>query len=500
MRFPRASGILLHVSSLPNPFGIGDLGPSALQFVDFLEQAGQGIWQILPLGPPAHGNSPYSCYSAFAGNPLLISPQQMVDEGWIDDSDLPPFVRSERGETSVDFPAVTAYKQAIFEKAFDNFRTHRTAHDRFASFCDENAWWLDDFSRFEALMKHFGQTDWTRWPSDLVQRSEQAVAEWDEQLADEIEYSKFLQFLFASQWNRVKQYANARGIRIYGDMPIFVAHESADVWANQHIFALDADGKPTLVAGVPPDYFSATGQLWGNPQYRWDVLESTNFAWWTARFGCALQQFDLLRMDHFRGFESYWEIPADAATAESGRWREGPKEKPFEAARIALGELPIIAEDLGMITREVHELRDRLGFPGMRVLQFGFETKDDDFHRPNRYPEHSVAYTGTHDNETVMGWYLHRQTMGPKNQLLDEFVQGTVDVHLQLVQAVLNSASETAIVPLQDVLGLDNSARMNLPGKAKGNWQWRTQSSVLTDALALRLRQMTAASRRLPVG
>lgn len=501
MRFPRSSGILLHIPSLPSPYGIGDLGPGAYEFVEFLQASGQTIWQILPLGPPApldepgHGNSPYSCYSAFAGNSLLISPSILVGDGLLDQADVSPL---DTPETKVDYRAVSRFKRPLLERAFANFLSSATGamRESFDAFCGEHTGWLEDFARFEAIMRHFGQPDWTQWPSELVQRSESAIEEWDERLQNEITFSKFVQFTFESQWKRLKQYAGERQVRMYGDMPIFVAHHSADVWANQELFCLDESGIPTCVAGVPPDYFSKTGQLWGNPQYNWDALESTDYAWWTARFGGALRQFDLLRVDHFRAFEAYWEIPAGAASAVNGEWRAGPGEKPFQAARKQLGQLPIIAEDLGLITEEVLALRDRLEFPGMRVLQFGFETEEDDFHRPSQYPEHSVAYTGTHDNDTVMGWYHDRKPDPEFPDPLDAYITSDRDIHWQLIQAVLESKSDTAIVPMQDTLGLGNEARMNVPGEAAGNWTWRVSSTALTDDLASRLREMTADANR----
>ncbi|NND98023.1 MAG: 4-alpha-glucanotransferase [Pirellulaceae bacterium] len=496
MRLPRASGILLHITSLPNEFGGGDLGPSAFRFIDFLQQAGQRIWQVLPLGPPALGNSPYSCYSAFAGNASLISLQWLVRDGYIESSEMPSPDSLTGSETKFDFDAVAALKKPIFDIAWSRVRSSLCSNEDFIAFCEQNAHWLGDFARFEALSRHFGEMNWSRWPAELVTRTPEALAQWDKQLADEIAFSKFLQFVFDQQWVGVKKYANDHDVQIYGDMPIFVAYESADVWANQSLFCLNEAGEATLVAGVPPDYFSKTGQRWGNPLYRWDELEATDFAWWTDRFEHALRQFDILRVDHFRGFESYWEIPASSPTAMGGKWRKGPQAKPFNAARKKLGELPIVAEDLGMITQEVHDLRDELGFPAMRVAQFGFDDVDDGFHRPDQFPTHSVAYTGTHDNDTLMGWYSQRKPPADGPDPLDDFVTSDDDVHWQLVKAVLDSQSDTAIIPLQDLLGLGNDARMNLPGEATGNWSWRARSSDLTEELADRCRQLTQAANR----
>ncbi|QEG42687.1 4-alpha-glucanotransferase [Roseimaritima ulvae] len=498
MHFPRSSGILLPVTSLPGPHGIGDLGASAYAFVEFLQAAGQRIWQILPLGPPAQGNSPYSCISAFAGNPLLISLSQLVDDGLLAAADVAALKLDADDPSNADYEAAAALKEPLLQQAYASFCQAGDSPLRpaYQQFCRQQADWLDDYARYEACLNEFGTADWTRWPNELVQRSPEGLAAWDDRLAERIERAKFLQFVFDQQWTRLKRYANERQIRMYGDMPIFVAHQSADVWAHQDLFSLDEHGRPTLVAGVPPDYFSKTGQRWGNPLYRWDVLEATDYAWWTARFRVALEQFDLLRVDHFRGFESYWEIPAEARTAVEGRWQPGPGAKPFDAARRALGELPIIAEDLGMITEEVHQLREQLGFPGMRVLQFGFDSLDDDFHRPHQYPQHSVAYTGTHDNETIMGWYRKRKPPATGVDPMTHYLGGDQPVHWQLIAAVWESKSDTAIVPMQDLLGLGNEARMNLPGKAKGNWQWRVEASTWTADLAAQLKQLTSKSGR----
>lgn len=496
MRFQRSSGILLHITSLPSQFGVGDFGPGAIEFVNFLEQAGQQLWQVLPLGPPALGNSPYSCYSAFAGNPALISPEQLVADGWLHSSDVQPRAQHGSSTSTVDYKVVAAEKVKLLETAFSRLKSTLETDERFETFCQENAFWLHEFSRFEACMRHFDNANWTQWPQGLVHREPAELTKIDNELEEQIRFSKFSQFVFDQQWNRIKQYANERGIRIFGDMPIFVAHESADVWVNQSLFELNESGQPTFVAGVPPDYFSKTGQRWGNPLYRWDVSAARGHAWWTQRFRFALRQFDLLRVDHFRGFESYWEIPAEAETAVAGRWRKGPLDAPFKAAEAQLGELPIVAEDLGAITDKVHQLRDQLGFPAMRVLQFGFEDRDDVFHRPGHYPEHSVAYTGTHDNDTLMGWYSKRLIEQPENHLLDAYITGDTDVHLQLIKLVFDSASDMAIVPMQDLLGLGSEARMNIPGEADGNWAWRIESADLKDDLATYLATITKDSKR----
>ncbi|WDQ15375.1 4-alpha-glucanotransferase [Rhodopirellula sp. P2] len=497
MRFPRSSGILCHITSLPSELGIGDLGAAAYEMVDFLHAAGQSIWQILPLSPPAYGNSPYSAYSAFGGNALLISLEALVDEGLLAATDLEGFAAGD--PTFVDYDEAGKFKHPRLKLAYERFCANppRELKIAFELFLDTNDWWLDEFSLFEVLLNKYQESHWSKWPDPISHREPDALGQVRQEMAREIDYSRFQQFLFDRQWNRLKAYANERQVQLCGDMPIFVAYESADVWGNQDMFALNEDGTPKLVAGVPPDYFSETGQLWGNPQYDWDALEKTNYAWWTARFRRALEQFDLLRVDHFRGFEAYWEIPYGAATAIEGQWRPGPGAKPFQAAAKELGELPFIAEDLGMITEAVHELREELGFPGMRVLQFGFASMEDDFHRPSTYPESCVAYTGTHDNDTVMGWYHLRKPPEEGPDPLDEVVTSDVDVNWQLIDAVITSDAEIAIVPIQDVLGLGNEARMNMPGVASGNWAWRLSPQALTQAHADRLAALCHQRGRL---
>ena len=522
MKFPRSSGVLLHITSLPGGEGVGDLGAEAYRFVDFLAAAGQSVWQILPLSPPAEGDSPYSAYSAFASNPLMVSLVGLVNDGLLTESDIEetralpgpasePFssatsaggveLQTTPSQTQVDFITVSHRKEAALSRAYEKFQ-NTVSHPLRAplmAFCKKHAAWLNEFARFEAIMRHLDQSDWSQWPLELVTRQPDALEQWDQQLDESIHFSMFKQFLFDRQWHALKQYANDHGVKICGDMPIFVAHESADVWANQSLFAVDGQGKPTLIAGVPPDYFSKTGQLWGNPQYDWDALEQTHYQWWTERFGAAMRQFDLLRVDHFRGFEAYWEVPASARTAISGTWKIGPGAKPFDAARETLGDLPFIAEDLGLITDEVHQLREQLEFPGMRVLQFGFDNADDGFHRPNTYPEDSIGYTGTHDNDTLVGWLNQRKPNEPDPlaQWIAANEHGDDEpVYWQLIDAVLQSPSSIAIIPMQDLLGLDNEARMNVPGQAKGNWTWRMNQTAITDELAGKLNEFTKRASR----
>jgi 4-alpha-glucanotransferase len=512
MEFPRSSGILLHITSLPSEFGIGDLGPGAYAFVDFLRNACQQIWQILPLGPSIRGDSPYSCYSAFAGNALLVSPVELVRDGLLTQSELEQFELPESRPEVADYLGATEFKWQLLKVAYNRFFSQPVCEqiDHFEAFCTTQKWWLDDFALFAALMKHFGTDQWDRWDADLVRREPEALVRWRETLSKQIEFEQFVQFTFFAQWHRLKDYANQQGIKLFGDMPIFVAHGSADVWANQRLFTLDVNGVPDFVAGVPPDYFSETGQLWGNPLYNWEALAETDYAWWTRRFQAAFELYDLLRIDHFRAFESYWEIPATAKNAIGGRWAPGPGTAPFDAAKHKLGELAIVAEDLGLITDAVHELRDQLGFPGMRILQFGFDQEHDNYHRPEAYPTNSAAYTGTHDNSTIISWYRARQVAKAleegKTDILDRYLDDATAedrdrwIHWQLIAMVLGSASHTAIIPMQDILGLDDSARMNVPGLADNNWRWRVLPSQITDSLAAELRIVTEHTGRVEVG
>lgn len=500
MPFPRSSGWLMPVFSLPESPGIGDLGDSAYQFVDFLNSAGQQIWQLLPMGPSARGNSPYSSYSAFAGSSVFISPGHLVKTGLLQESDVAQLNQTaETNDAVIDYPAVRQQRRILLQLACKNFDRAASTQlkDQLAQFCQNNSDWLEDFVLFEALAIDQDEFDWSKWEAALVRREPAALESARSRLAERIQHSRIEQFLFHTQWQSLKTYANDRGIRIYGDMPIFVAYESADVWANQSLYQLDETGRPTFVAGVPPDYFSATGQMWGNPLYDWQAHADTNYAWWIQRLRQALDSFDLLRLDHFRGFESYWEIPADAPDATSGQWKPAPGDALFGAVREALGNVPIVAEDLGLITDEVHHLRDRLSFPGMRVLQFGFEHHHDSYHRPESYPEDSVAYTGTHDNETLMGWYLRRQQEGLFQELISPFLSHQAPIHLDLINAVMQSPSRTVVIPVQDCLGLNNDSRVNTPGLPDGNWAWRCPSKALSPELAAQLRQMTESTGRL---
>jgi 4-alpha-glucanotransferase len=487
----RASGILLHPTSLPGPYGIGDLGPAAYQFVDFLVAAGQTYWQILPLGPTGYGDSPYQTFSAFAGNPLLISPALLVEDGLLPPTaldDAPPFPAG-----WVDYGPVIDYKKQLLEQAFVSFEeqaalAQRHAVERFAAAQQS---WLDDFALFMALKDAHDGVPWTQWEPEVAARQPAALTGQRRRLERETRRHIFVQYLFFRQWTALKEYVSRRGIRIVGDAPIFAAHDSADCWAHRELFYLAPDGRPTLMAGVPPDYFSATGQLWGNPLYRWDVLAATGYAWWIDRLRTALSLVDVLRLDHFRGFAGYWAIPGDAPTAETGTWEPGPGAGFFTALQDALGSLPFIAEDLGVITPDVVALRERFGFPGMRVLQFAFDGDATSPHLPHNYIPHCVVYTGTHDNDTAAGWFATAPRT-VRTHALAYMASDGANPAWDLIRLASASVAETAITPLQDLLGLGSEARMNRPGQSGGNWRWRYGPHMLTEELAGRARALAA--------
>lgn len=502
----RQSGILLHISSLPGEEGIGDLGPAAYRFVDFLERSGQTLWQVLPVGPIGHGGSPYQSPSAFAGNSLFVSLQMLVERGYLRNFELRDGANFPASH--VDFVEMPKWRGRRLADAYRNFAASADAvtRARFHRFRDAEASWLDDYALFVALKDAYNGAGWTSWDAALVRREPAALADAHRSLADVIEQEMFIQFQFAEQWSALKHYANERGVAIIGDAPIFVAHDSADVWAHQDLFYLDDIGRTTVVAGVPPDYFSETGQLWGNPLYRWDVMARTGYQWWIERLRYSFRQFDMVRIDHFRGFEAYWEVPAGSADARPGRWVKGPGIDVFRAAEAALGPLPIIAEDLGLITAEVDALRLDLGAPGMKVLQFVFGPGTKDEELPHNFPPQSVVYTGTHDNDTALGWF--RTQPGPgttrtwedleaeRHRVLRYLESDGREIHWDLIRLALNTASETAIIPLQDILGLGTEARMNMPGTADGNWGWRYTADQITREMEHRLRALTEASGR----
>ena len=502
----RASGILLHPTSLPGRFGIGEIGPEAHAWLDRLANMGQRLWQVLPLGPTGFGDSPYQTLSTFAGNPLLVSFDALRDDGLVDAARLDGFPRLP--DDHVAFGDVIGSRLSLLHEVAAAFsrRASPDLRDAFERFADEQRGWLDDYALFVSLKARFDGRGWTDWPADAATREAGVMAAARRDLADGIHHARIGQFLFHEQWSRLRRRAAALGIAIVGDLPIFVAHDSADVWCRPDLFALTADGRPTVVAGVPPDYFSRTGQRWGNPLYRWDVHEAEGYAWWIARLRHAFALVDVLRIDHFRGFAACWEIPAADPTAEHGRWVPGPGRALFDAATAALGPRPIIAEDLGVITPDVDALRDDLGFPGMRILQFAFGGEDRETHLPERYPENTVVYTGTHDNDTTVGWY--RAEPGPDStrsaaELADErhrvrVAVGTdgAEINWDMIALAFGTASRTAICPLQDVIGLGSEARMNVPGRAWGNWQWRFRGDELTPAAEERLARLTRDANR----
>ncbi len=493
MKLPRSSGILLHPTCLPGKFGIGDLGPEAFRFADWLSDAGQTLWQMLPLGPTGYGDSPYQLFSAFAGNPMLIGPEKLAEDGLLTAADLaqaPAFPQSH-----VDFATVIAWKGKLLEKAYANFAARAAAAERdgFEEFIAREASWLEPFALFMARKEEAGDAQsWTDWPED---------AKAPQRLNSRMNAHRWMQFAFFRQYEDLKRYCHERQIRLMGDVPIYVAHDSSDVWQHPEQFELDDKGLSKAVAGVPPDYFSATGQLWGNPIYRWDKMQSDGFRWWIERLRASFRTFDLIRLDHFRGFEAYWEVPAGESTAINGRWAKAPGAALFEAAQKALGALPIVAENLGVITPEVEALRERFGFPGMAVLQFGFgsDPQAPDF-RPHNYPRGRVAYSGTHDNDTTVGWWASSgvadstrtadEVAREKQVALEYLNTDGTEMNWTFIRALMASVADTVVFPLQDVLGQGSEARMNTPGKAGGNWAWRYEAGTLTREHAERLRKL----------
>ena len=492
MTFPRSSGILLHLTSLPGKFGIGDLGPEAYRFADWLAEAGQTLWQMLPLGPTGYGDSPYQLFSAFAGNPLLISPELLARDGLLTEADLAE--APEFPESRVDFGAVITWKGHLLEHAYCRFESHSSLVERLAisEFRTAHGKWLEPYALFMARKEEAKKLhSWTDWPHDPDVAT---------RLSARINAHCWMQFVFFHQYEELKQYCHHRKIRLMGDVPIYVAHDSADVWQHPEEFQVDAQGRPIVVAGVPPDYFSATGQLWGNPIYCWDKMEREGFGWWIERLRASFATFDLIRLDHFRGFAAYWEVPAGEPTAVNGRWVDAPGIALFEAAQKALGDLPIVAENLGVITPDVEALRERFRLPGMAVLQFGFgnDPQAPDF-RPHNYPRDRFAYSGTHDNDTTVGWWQSSgladstrtaaEVQREKQEALDYLATDGAEIHWTFIRVLMASVADTVVFPLQDVLGLGSEARMNTPGKAAGNWTWRVRPGALTSALGSRLKR-----------
>jgi 4-alpha-glucanotransferase len=495
----RASGILLHVSSLPGPFGIGDAGPEAYRFIDFLVEHRQKIWQILPLGPTQGGSyhSPYDALSAFAGNPLFISPELLVQDGLLPASALNGM--SALPEGTVSYPEASAQKLALFHLASDRFSSAASAVQQaaFSNFCEQHGWWLNDYARFMVLRERFYGQAWFSWGPDLIRRDPSTIAGWEITLAQEILFHKHLQFFFFTQWMRLKTYANQRGVKLVGDIPIYVGLDSAEVWSKPELFALDLRTyTPRAVAGVPPDAFSETGQRWGNPLYRWrddngDSVEAV-YHWWVERFRAALELVNIVRIDHFRGFEAYWSIPSEEETAVNGHWVPGPGTKLFTRVRAELGELPVIAEDLGVITPEVDALRRQFDFPGMKVLQFAFGGDARNPYLPHNYTDpQCVVYTGTHDNDTLQGWFRALSVQDQSVVLRYLGRTEATEVHWDLIRLALSSIATFAIIPLQDILGVGSEARMNTPAQIQGNWAWRFLPGALNTETGARLAEMT---------
>jgi len=481
----RSSGILLHPTSLSGPYGIGDLGPQAYQCIDFLAETGTGLWQVLPLGPTGYGDSPYQTFSTFAGNHFLISPDKLLAEGWLHENDLanlPAF-----GPNSVDFGDVINWKQDILHRSYEHFRySGKKYHKDAGLFYNQQAAWLDDYALFMALKEAHGRKPWSTWPAQYRDRAPKALEEFKENHPYAVQRQKYFQYLFFKQWMDLREYANQRGIQIIGDIPIFIAHDSADAWAHRELLYLDDIGNPTVVAGVPPDYFSETGQLWGNPLFRWDIHARDGYSWWMDRLRSVFSRFDIVRLDHFRGFVDYWEIPASEITAINGRWMPGPGANFLEKVKMEFGGLSIIAEDLGEMSPEVFKLRDQFNLPGMKILVFAFDSGESNVFLPHHYDENCVVYTGTHDNDTVMGWFK-RIGEGERTFAQRYLKSSGEDIAWDMIKLGWSSKAVFAITPLQDLLSLDNSARMNYPGKPQGNWGWRFSESDLSEGLKSKL-------------
>ena len=489
MKSNRMSGILLHPSSLPGPDGIGDIGPEAYEWVNFLVQSGCNLWQLLPLGPTGYGDSPYQCFSAFAGNPFLISSTLLIDEGLLLLEDLQD--RPDFSTESVDFGPVIQWKLKLLDRAYNNFvqKQPEEITEKFQQFINQEQDWLFDFALFMAIKELNGGLSWDYWDDGLRKRDGKALKNFQDENKTLIESHMFKQFLFFTQWTGLKNYANDQGIKIIGDIPIFISFDSSDAWSNPELFYFDEDFKPTVVAGVPPDYFSATGQLWGNPLYRWEVHKQDRYKWWLKRINSTLKLFDFIRLDHFRGFVNYWEVPAGNETAEIGQWLPGPGADFFEVMQNELGVLPIIAEDLGEISTDVYKLRDQFDLPGMKILQFAFSSDPEDPFLPHNYPVNCVAYTGTHDNDTVLGWY-QSAPVEEKDFCRRYLARSGENISWDLIRAVWSSVAKITIAPLQDFLGLGTEARMNYPGRPSGNWSWRVLPHQINSELAQRINEI----------
>ena len=495
--FERSSGILFHPTSLPGKYGIGTLGKEAYAFIDFLKKSRQKLWQIFPLGPTGYGDSPYQSFSSFAGNPYLIDFDLLIEAHLLSEEDLRDVFFGDN-EEYIDYGAIYNQKYPLLRRAYENFKSsdNHEMRENLEHFKRENASWLNDYSLYISLKNHFNGLPWNEWAHDIKNREHGAMEHYRNELADDIEYHNFIQFLFFKQWGDVKRYANENGIKIIGDIPIFVAADSSDAWANPEIFLFDEERKPVKVAGVPPDYFSATGQLWGNPLYNWQKLKETNYSWWVERVRANLSTCDIIRIDHFRGFEAYWAVPYGDDTAINGQWEPGPGIDLFNAIKSQLGELPIIAEDLGLMTQGVIDLREATGFPGMKILGFAFDSGEENDYLPHTYTKNCVVYTGTHDNDTLIGWF--QKAKEEDRQFARDYLNSRSDdkIHWDAIRGAWSSVANMAISPVQDFLGLGSEARINTPGIAAGNWQWRLKHGVLTDELADRIAKLTKVYSR----
>jgi 4-alpha-glucanotransferase len=500
MPFERSSGLLMHITSLPSAGGIGDLGPAAYAFANFLHSAGQRIWQVLPLNPTGYGNSPYGALSAFAGNPWMVSLEVLVDWGWLRHDRL---TELDRQTGRVDFDEVVRSKVPLLEEAARNFLEKGSAasHDdgrwaRFEQYCEEQRAWLNDYAAFEVLRRVNGGKLWVEWAAEYARRDPEAMRQFELDHGQQLAVVQAIQFAFDEQWSHLRSYCAARQIKLMGDIAIFVSYDSADVWTHPDIFELDDDLTPVNVSGVPPDYFSATGQRWGNPLYRWDKLEAQGFDWWVARVRRATELYDMTRLDHFRGFEAYWSIPGQDDTAVNGRWITAPGKELFQALERELAKLPFIAEDLGVITQEVDALRREFNFPGMRILQFGFGNRGAHAYLPHRYEPNTCVYTGTHDNDTTLGWWQHGAGIADKEAVETYLKPGPDGIVWAMIRAAATSVADICLIPTQDVLGLGSEARMNIPSAANGNWSWRCAAELLTQEVAEKLAALTVVTDR----
>ncbi len=489
----RASGILIHITSLPEAEGIGTFGKSAYEFVDFLKAADQKYWQILPIGPTGYGHSPYQAFSAFAGNPYLIDLRNLVDEKLLSEKTYTDICDSSKDSKSIDFEKIIPKKMAALREAYESAKQSKSVMKAMDEFQKENASWLEDYSLFMAIKISKNEASWQEWEEPLKRREIGVIQNYKDTLEDEINYWVFLQYIFYKQWTALKQYANAQGIKIIGDIPIYVAGDSSDTWSHPELFKLSEDGTPITVAGCPPDAFTEDGQLWGNPIYDWETLAQTGYDWWIQRIEQNAVLYDVIRIDHFRGFESFWEVPYGEQTAKNGKWTKGPGIALFNAIQKKLGAVDIIAEDLGFMTDEVIALRDGTGYPGMNILQFAFDPKGDSEYLPHNQIHNSVVYTGTHDNETIVGWMEKEENKDALN-FAKRYLRLTKkeSYHWGFIRGVWASPANTAIVPMQDILGLDNSARMNIPSTVGGiNWRWRMEKEDICEALSMKLKKIT---------